>query len=509
MCIDIKDFYLNTPMTRYEYMRVDLRSMPTAIINHYNLHSISHNGAVYVEIMKGMYGLPQAGILANAGLVTHLATTGYHQSQHTPGLFTHINRPIAFCLVVDDFGIRYTGKEHAEHLIQTLRQKYTITVDWTGDIYVGLRLSWNYRDHYVDISMTEYVTKALLRFNHPNPTRPQHSPHAWTKPIYGTHTQMSPDPDTTSPLSPALIKRLQQIIGVFPYYAQAVDSTMLVALGTLAASQTTATEATLDAANHFLDYAATHPSATVRFHASPMILHIHSDASYLSESKSRSRAGGIFFLSAPHSPSLPPTLNGAIHITSVILKNVLASAAEAEIAAVFYNAQDACALQVTHTDLGHPQPPTPIQTDKKCAQGIISGTVKQKRSKAIDMRFYWLCDRVSQEQLLVHWDPGPSNHGDYFTKHHPPSHHQTMRFVHLVAPEFIPSFGEGVLSPSSQPANQHNDQNVLFLSKAHPGLCRKAINQTANVTAITEQNESDNIVKFVALGTKCKDHIIS
>jgi hypothetical protein len=217
MCIDIKDFYLNTPMTRYEYMRVDLRSMPTAIIAQYNLSSISHNGAIYVDVMKGMYGLPQAGILANAGLVKQLAQHGYHQSKHTPGLFTHITRPIAFCLVVDDFGIRYTGTQHAEHLIHTLKQKYTITVDWSGDLYVGLRLDWNYTKRFVDTSMPGYGQKALDHFHHPTPSRPQHSPYTWTKPIYGTKTQMSPAPDTTPVISPDQTKRLQQIIGVSSY----------------------------------------------------------------------------------------------------------------------------------------------------------------------------------------------------------------------------------------------------------------------------------------------------
>ena len=70
-----------------------------------------------------MYGLPQAGILANNRLVDHLASHGYRQSQHTRGLFTHITRQVAFCLVVDDFGIRYVGTEHADHLIMVLQQK--------------------------------------------------------------------------------------------------------------------------------------------------------------------------------------------------------------------------------------------------------------------------------------------------------------------------------------------------------------------------------------------------
>ena len=107
---------------------------------------------------------------------------------------------------------------------------------------------------------------------------------------------------------------------------------MLVALGTLAAAQTSATTTTLRAAHQLLDYTATHPNATVHYKASDMILHVHSDASYLFEAKARSRAGGIFFLSnstnAPKPDPSPPPINGAVHITSIIMRNVMASATE-------------------------------------------------------------------------------------------------------------------------------------------------------------------------------------
>ncbi len=87
-----------------EYMRADIKSIPATIIQHYSLESLVHKGTIYVEINKGMYGLPHAGILANNGLIDQLATHGYRQSQHNHGLFTHITRPVDFFLVVDDFG---------------------------------------------------------------------------------------------------------------------------------------------------------------------------------------------------------------------------------------------------------------------------------------------------------------------------------------------------------------------------------------------------------------------
>ena len=83
------------------------------------------------------------------------------------------------------------GKEHAEHLIQTLKLKYTITIDWEGTKYVGLHLNWDYVNRTVDISMPNYIEKALQRFEHPPPKSPQHSPHSWTKPNYGAKQQMT------------------------------------------------------------------------------------------------------------------------------------------------------------------------------------------------------------------------------------------------------------------------------------------------------------------------------
>ena len=99
----------------------------------YKLHEkIDIDGYVHVEIWKGMYGLPQAGILAQQLLEQHLNMHGYSQSKAVPGLWTHTTRPISFTLVVDDFGVKYVGREHVIHLIDILKQNYEISEDWSG-----------------------------------------------------------------------------------------------------------------------------------------------------------------------------------------------------------------------------------------------------------------------------------------------------------------------------------------------------------------------------------------
>jgi hypothetical protein len=109
----------------------------------------------------------------------------------------------------------------------------------------------------------------------------------------------------------------------------------------------------------------------------------------------------------------------------------VASAAESEVGACFQNAQTAAPLRATLLDLGHKQPATPLRTDNFTAYGILNETIKQKRSNSMDMKYYWLQDRVRQKQFDVYWRPGKDNLGNYHTKHHTAQHHQDMRPILL------------------------------------------------------------------------------
>ena len=104
LTIDIKDYYLNTPLPRPEYLRIALKFIPPTTMSEYNLQSYVPNNAVLFEVNKGMYGLPQAGLLAR--LVNHLTKHGYHQTD-TTCLFRHESNGVSFSLVVDDFGVKY------------------------------------------------------------------------------------------------------------------------------------------------------------------------------------------------------------------------------------------------------------------------------------------------------------------------------------------------------------------------------------------------------------------
>ena len=189
------------------------------------------------------------------------------------------------------------------------------------------------------------------------------------------------------------------------------------------------TQKTVEALNHFLDYCATHPEAVVLYRASDMVLHNHSDAAYLVATGARSRAAGYTYLG--NDINNRQIINGPISIIAKIIKGVMSSAAEAEIGALYMNARQLLPLRVTCEELGHPQPATPMQTDNNTASGIINGTFNQARSKAIDMRYYWLMDRATQKQFRIYWDRGIKNLADYFSKHHSGSHHKQVRPIFL------------------------------------------------------------------------------
>jgi len=436
MGADIKDFYYKTPLDIYEYAQIPLKLIPQEIIDEYKLVDIAVNGVVYIEIRKGMPGLKQAGRIANDRLTTHLARHGYHPVPRTPSLWRHESNSIRFTLVVDDFGIKYTNKADADHLLQALKQQYEITFDWKGKQYLGLDLDWDYSKRTVTLSMPTYIESVLHRLHHPHPKRKQHAPHRWNTPTYGAKVQYATSDDDAPLLDPPSLTRVQQIVGMLLYYAMAIDNTMLVALGSIAGQQAKATTSTMTAANWLLDYAASNPIARIRYHASGMQLYTYSDSSYLSEPKARSRGAGFYYLSdTPADPNIPPPhpppLNGALHVVSKIMRNVMGSAAEAEIAAAYMTAREAVPITTTLEELGHPQSPTPIQVDNTTCAGFANDTIKQKRTKSIDMNHYWLQDRTRLGQILVYWRAGCYDYADYHTKHHSPTHHKIKRSTYL------------------------------------------------------------------------------
>ena len=401
MTADIKDFYLGTPLPTPEYMRINLDHIPENIIDKYNMREYSYNNAVIVEVNKGIYGLPQAGRLAQDRLIKHLATHGYHQAANTPCLFTHETNSVAFALVVDDFGIKYTDSADADHLLHVLRELYIMTEDrGLEQKFVGITIKHNRSRRVMHLSMPGYVEKAIVRFGHAK-QRGAKSPLVYTPPQYGQAQQMVPELTTeeTTLVDAQTKKFVQEVTGVFLFYSRAVDPTMLTAVNKISLQQANPTQATLKAIDRLLSYAERYPDATIEIHASDMQLCAQSDASYLSEPNARSRAGAILYFGRTPDQAI----NGAIDYISSVIPTVCSSVAEAEYAALFLTGRAITYVRNILQDLGYPQQATTIYCDNSCAVGVANDSVKQKRSKAVDMRYHWLRDQVRQGKLVVTW----------------------------------------------------------------------------------------------------------
>jgi hypothetical protein len=200
--IDLANFYLNIPLPNCKYMCLCLNIIPEEIELAYNLRNIVERDRwVYIKIRKGMYGLPQAGILAKYLLEQQLSIKGYYQCQHMPGLWHHMWRTITFCLVIDNFGIKVTDVADFHHLKMALKEDYEVAIDWTGSLFCGVKLMWDYEQCHVNCSIPGYINNALKKYQHPTPMAPQDAPYA-VAPVQYDPKVHRVESNTTSPLSP-------------------------------------------------------------------------------------------------------------------------------------------------------------------------------------------------------------------------------------------------------------------------------------------------------------------
>ena len=165
-------------------------------------------------------------------------------------------------------------------MLYAIHEHYKVSIDWERQQYCGISIKQNYHKYVVDLSMPGYIQAALHRLQNSPPSRKEHAPHIWERPIYGATQKVTNAEDTSQKLPPERILRLKQTTGTLLFYDKAMDLPILASLGTIAS----------------LDYCDTHPNATLRYKASWMVLKSHIDASYLLKSLSRSRSGGFTYM---------------------------------------------------------------------------------------------------------------------------------------------------------------------------------------------------------------------
>jgi hypothetical protein len=172
---------------------------------------VHRNPDIYVRVAAGRH--PRQRI------VTAQSSQGWipTHTTHTHVLRTHDTRPISFSIVVDDFGVKYVGREHAEHLMACMKKIYNISIDWNGTVYYGLTLEWDCKKRTVDLSLPGYIKAALHKYQH----------------IYGAKTQFVTETTTSPALSDKEINKLQQPTGTLLYCARAVDPTLITPIDVL------------------------------------------------------------------------------------------------------------------------------------------------------------------------------------------------------------------------------------------------------------------------------------
>eukprot|EP00804_Cyclotella_cryptica_P026916 CCRYP_014749-RA/>CCRYP_014749-RA protein AED:0.26 eAED:0.26 QI:0/0/0/1/0/0/2/0/1022 len=431
MTIDIKDFYLNTPMVRPEYMRLKLSDIPDHIIKLYKLDKlVTTDGYAYVLIQKECTVSHRRASSLNNSLKKGWPSkaTGKVPSHLVSGNTTGALSP-SLCVLTTSMSNMLASNMHSTFYKlstnTTKRHKTGRVSDTSGSQSHGTIPSNKYNSPCQDTAKrAATVFTTLFPSNHSiNPILIHPALMAPNNSLSTLRMTQRYSPTPTKPSS-------RKSSASSCTHARAVDCTMLPALGSLATQQLAPTQNTMSKIHQFLDYAMTHPDAMITYRASNMILAVHSDASYLSETKARSRAGGTFFLSEDD-PS--PRNNGTILNLTQIIKPVMSSAAEAELGALYINARkqyhnDTFSM---NWDIHNLQLPYKLTTPQPLEWSPTSSNPNAPKQ--------WTCifigSVVEKIKTVSHLlAQGTTNLADYVTKHHPAIHHQAVRHIYLSTP---------------------------------------------------------------------------
>ena len=296
-----------------------------------------------------------------------------------------------------------------DHLIHTLTALYQVKINWKGSKYLGMDIAINRKQRHVTLTMPKYIDRLLCKVK-PEGVKGSNTPAIYTPPNYANPGAQRATIDASELASEDDKKLLQSVVGTLLYYSRAVDPSICTAVHELGSIQSKPSQNDMRKLDKLLQYVSKHRNIGIRFYASNMLLQLMSDASYLCRPKAASVVGLLAYLGSPHG------INGPISCNSKMISCVVASVAEAELAGGFQIAQAAVHFRRILHDLGYPQPPTLLRMDNTVAIGIATESINAKRSESMDMRFFWLVDRVRQGQFVVKHVSGQWNIADHFTK---------------------------------------------------------------------------------------------
>ena len=420
--MDIKDFYI-TKMHRLEksvYIKTPIKDIPKETIAEYDLKKFERDGIVIFKVDGCMYGLKEAGLIAQKALLKVLNTNGYSEPDNMMIVKAKDPKDKTTAVVnVDDFGIMYTNEADARKMLKVLEDNgYIIKVDWEGKKYCGMNINHDRINRTLTIDAGNMAQDILERFGMTE-CKGADSPLKYIAPKYGQSKQYS-EADQSTPLNEDEVKRLQQIIGCLIFLAFTVRYDIVTAVCIVSAMQGKPTKKVLEAAHHILRYLKKHPKRGITFYPTNYKFIVYSDASQGADSKARGRTGGFGYFERADNPDLP---NGLIFVNSNIQAVIPDSIAEAEIIAVHDNAKSAIPVLQIAKVLGKPQFKTPIWSDNECAVRLANTSGTTKRLKHVERRFYWIQDQVARNIYDVMWKKNLKNYSDFFTKRVPNHEH--------------------------------------------------------------------------------------
>ena len=423
---DLKDMYIMADNPHRTFLWMDAKYLDAPTIAKYQLAPFIHSGRVLLRLRKCLFGMPDAGALAKLFLDrTCLNPHGYWEDPLINGVYRHRTNGTEFLLVTDDFNVLCNDQATKDHLLTALRTKFEVTIDHQGTKWLGCEVSRSPAG--ISITIPGAAKKITDRFAHRNLV-PCDSPMIYTPPDYKSKTSQDVPSDSSATLTDAEYKEAQQIIGACGYYAQVTEAPILTAVNALQTELPDRKASINPKLNRLLGYLLKYPNNALVYKPSGMVYHCASDVSYLSVTRARSRAGGHGFFGYPNAPTF---LNGPVCAMSKVLDVVVSSAAEGEYGAAYLIAREAVYIRACATAMGYPQHnATILLCDNSTAVGLANDNVKIAKTKAIDMRYHWLRDRVRQGQFRVEWVPKNKNIADFFTKALPVHvHRSTARWL--------------------------------------------------------------------------------
>ncbi len=290
------------------------------------------------------------------------------------------------------------------------RHCFKVKVNWAGNKYLGMDIDVDRSNRHVTLSMPGCISRLLQRVR-PDSEKGASTPGIYTPPNYHNPITHKATVDTSSLVSDSDKKQLQSVVGTLLYYSRAVNPSIATAVHYLGSIQSKPTTNDMAKMDRLLRYLSSHPNNSLRFYASNMVYQLMSDASYLSRPRARSVGGWLGYLGDAYN------INGPVAYASKMIDCVVASVAEAELGSAFMSAQRAVQHRNTLADFGYPQPPTLLRIDNTVALGLADNRLNnRKRSKSMDMRYFWLTDRVRQGHFRVEHIAGKHNIADHFTK---------------------------------------------------------------------------------------------